>query len=74
MKIGNKILAISLLAILASVITGLFIQHRVIHKQGVEMTRQTLRSAILEAENVRESISQLGTKGAFDRAKLLAEF
>jgi methyl-accepting chemotaxis protein len=74
MKIGTKIVSISLLAIAASVTTGLFIQHRVIHRQGVELTRQTLRSAIVEAENVRGSISLLGVKGAFDREKLLAEY
>lgn len=74
MKIGNKILVISLLAILGSVSTGLFIQHQVIRRQGVELTRQTLRSAILEAENVRGSISKLGEQGAFDRTKLLAEY
>jgi methyl-accepting chemotaxis protein len=74
MKIGTKIVSISLLAITASVTTGLFIQHRVIHRQGIELTRQTLRSAIIEAENVRASISNLGVKGAFDREKLLAEY
>lgn len=74
MKLGNKIVLIALAAITISVTVGLLVQSQVIHKQGVELTRETMRAAIVEAENVRATISNMGTKGAFDRAKLLAEY
>jgi methyl-accepting chemotaxis protein len=74
MKLGNKIVAISITAIVVSITAGLLVQNHVIHKQGVELTLDTMRAAILEAENVRGTISTLGTKGAFDTAKLLAEY
>jgi methyl-accepting chemotaxis protein len=74
MKLGNKIVLIALGAITISMVAGLIVQSRVIHAQGVELTRDTMRAAIIEAENVRGTISRLGTKGAFDREKLLAEY
>ncbi len=74
MKLGNKILAIALGAIAVSVLAGLVVQNHVIHQQGVTLTRETMRAAIIEAENVRGTISKLGTSGAFDRPKLLAEY
>ena len=74
MKLSNKILAIALGSIAVSVLAGLLVQSYVIHQQGVSMTRETMRAAIIEAENVRGSISKLGTSGAFDRPKLLDEY
>ena len=38
-----------------------------------DLTVQAMRAAVVEAENVRESISELGESGAFDRDKLLAQ-
>lgn len=74
MKLGNKIIAIALSAIAVSVSAGLFVQNIVIHEQGIDLTRETMREALIEAENVRASISRLGERGAFDRAKLLEEY
>ena len=74
MKLGHKIVAITISAIVVSITAGLFVQNHVIHKQGIELTLDTMRAAVIEAENVRGTISSLGTKGAFDNAKLLAEF
>jgi methyl-accepting chemotaxis protein len=74
MKLGNKIVSIALAAIAASVAAGLFVQNKVIHAQGIQLTRDTMRASIIEAENVRDTISALGAAGAFNRPKLLAEY
>ena len=46
----------------------------VIRNQGISQTRDTMRTVVMEAENVRESISKLGKGKAFDTERLLAEF
>jgi methyl-accepting chemotaxis protein len=74
MKLGSKIVSIALAAISVSVLAGLVVQSRVIRDQGVTLTRETMRAAIVEAENVRGTISHLNVNGAFDREKLLAEY
>jgi methyl-accepting chemotaxis protein len=74
MNIGTKIIVAALVAILLTVSVALVVQNFVIHRQGADLTIETMRAAIVEAENVRESISRLGQGGAFDRAKLLAEY
>jgi methyl-accepting chemotaxis protein len=74
MKLGNKIVSIALAAIAVSVAAGLLVQNKVIHAQGIRLTRDTMRASIVEAENVRDTISTLGTAGAFNRPKLLAEY
>jgi methyl-accepting chemotaxis protein len=73
-KLGTKIVVASSAAILLTVASALLVQRNIIQDQGVELTLDTMRASIVEAENVRESISRLGEGGAFDRAKLLAEF
>ena len=74
MKIGTQILLIAFAAISATVAAGLAIQSRIIRDQGIELTRDAMRAAIVEAENVRGTISGLGQSGAFDREKLLADY
>lgn len=74
MKIGTKIVVASLLAILLTVGIALVVQKFTIQRQGVDLIIETMRAAVVEAENVRESISRLGEGGAFDRKKLLAEY
>ena len=74
MKLGNKVMVAALGAVCLSVVVGLLVQRKVIEQQGVELTRRTMRSAVLEAESVRQSISALGQRGAFDRPALLAEY
>ena len=73
MKIRTKIVGACCGAVLVSVAIGLVVQRRVIEAEGIALTRNTMRAAILEAENVRESISRLGKAGAFDVDRLLAE-
>ncbi len=74
MKIGTKITASAIGAVTLSVIAGLFIQRNVIRSQGIELTRNTMRAAMVEAENVRDSIGKLNKQGAFDVDKLLAAY
>ncbi|CAM2822887.1 methyl-accepting chemotaxis protein [Rariglobus hedericola] len=74
MKLGTKIVLIAILAIVTSVGAGLYVQSHIIHRQGIELTRETMRTAVIEAENVRQTISKLGNSGAFDRPKLLADY
>jgi methyl-accepting chemotaxis protein len=74
MNIGTKIIVTALSAVVLAVGVALWVQKRVIEKQGVALTIDTMRATIAGAESVREGISQLGERGAFDRAKLLAEF
>jgi methyl-accepting chemotaxis protein len=73
-KIGTKIIAAVLVAIVLTVTVGLVVQQYIIKRQGVNLTIETMRAAVVEADNVRESISSLNNDGAFDRAKLLAEY
>ena len=74
MKLGNKIIAAAVAAVVLTAGVGLVIQKNAIERQGLELTRDTMRTTIIAAENVRESISALGERGAFDRPKLLAEY
>lgn len=74
MTLNNKILGIALTAVALSVGAALAVQRVVIHQQGLDLTRNTMRAAVIEAENVRNTISQLGLRNAFDRATLLAEY
>ncbi len=74
MNVGNKILVAALGAVAVSVGVGIAVQSQVSKDNGELMTLSTMRSVVLEAENVRDSISKLNTAGAFDREKLLKEF
>jgi len=74
MKLGNKIVSIVLVSIVVSVTASLVVQHQVIRDQGIELTRETMRAAIVEAENVRGTISAMSSAGAFDMPKLMEEY
>ncbi len=74
MKLGTKIISTALGAMAVSVAAGLLVQRAVIRKQGIELTRSTMRAAVIEAENVRESVSKLGDRDAFDMEKMLGEY
>ena len=74
MKLGTKIAAAAAGGILLTAAVGLLVQRNVIRSQGIEAAHHAMRNAVAEAENVRESISALSRAGAFDHAKLLAEY
>jgi methyl-accepting chemotaxis protein len=73
MILRTKILAIAVGSVAVTAATGLLIQRSVIRRQGIELTRDTMREAILSAENARNSIAALRGAGAFDEAKLAAD-
>ncbi len=72
-KIGTKILVAAVGAVAITAVVGIVIQRSVIREQGIELTRNTMRGAVIEAENVRSAMSELNTRGAFDTEKLLKE-
>ena len=74
MKLKYKILISSLWGVFATGIVAILVERSVIRKQGIESTRAAMRSSIMEAEDVRESIAALGEAGAFDKEKLLKEY
>lgn len=74
MKLGPKITILTIASILIAVGAGLLVQKKVIREQGIELTRNTMRTAIVEAENVRESIAGLNKSNAFDMERLIAEY
>jgi methyl-accepting chemotaxis protein len=74
MTISTKIVLAVAAAIASTVIAILFVQRSVVERQGLELTRQTMRTTLIEAENVRQSISDLSERGAFDRAGLVKEY
>ncbi len=74
MKLATKIILAAVGSITLAMGAALIIQKQSIEKQGVDMLRNSMHATLVEAESVRETISQLGAGGAFDRPKLLAEF
>ena len=74
MKLATKIILAAVGSISLAVGAALVIQQQSIERQGVTMLKNSMHATLVEAESVRQSISQLGAGGAFDRAKLLEEF
>ena len=74
MTIPTKIVLAVIGAVAATVTAALIVQKSVIERQGVELTRETMRTMLIEAENVRQSISELSERGGFDRAKLVQDY
>ena len=74
MKLGNKIIAAAICSLALAVGAALIIQKQSIEHQGIEMLRSSMHAMLVEAESVRESISQLGSDGAFDRKKLIEDY
>lgn len=73
MVLRTKILAIAIGSVAATATTGLLIQRSVIRRQGIEMVRDTMRTAVLGAENTRWAVAAMRAAGAFDEAKLAAD-
>ncbi|MFW5883657.1 MAG: c-type heme family protein, partial [Verrucomicrobiota bacterium] len=73
MNLGTKILTATLSALALATVVSLLVQRSIIRNQGIDLTRETMEAVILEAENVRDTISAMNQAGAFDRKKLLKE-
>ncbi len=74
MKLKHKILLSSIWGVFATGLVAVLVERSVIRSQGVESALTSMRSAILEAEDVRNSIADLAADGAFDTEKLLVEY
>lgn len=73
MVLRNKILLALAFGVLFALSFGTIVMRMVLREQGIRMAKETMRATLLEAENVRESMSNLARRGAFDTAKLAAE-
>jgi methyl-accepting chemotaxis protein len=72
LSVRLKLILISLAAVFLTIAANLLIQASVIQQQGLDLTRNAMRNALLDAENVRESVSKMRADGVFDSA-LVAE-
>jgi hypothetical protein len=73
MVLGTKIVMVAVGSVCVTATAGLIIQRSVIRKQGIELTRDTMRATILGAENTRRSISAMRSLRVFDDARLKAD-
>jgi methyl-accepting chemotaxis protein len=73
MKLGTKIVLVAVGSVAITAAGGLLIQRSVIRRQGIELTRDTMRATILSAENARRTVSAMRVARVFDDARLKAE-
>ena len=73
LTLGTKIVTGALAAVVVTAVAGIAVQRSVIREQGIQLTRNTMRTAIVEAENVRESISGLRQANVFNQERMLEE-
>lgn len=73
MKIGTKIILAVVCSIVLASGVGIILQRSIIEKQGIELTKQKMRAVMIEAEDVRNSVSKLGERKAFDYKRLKEE-
>jgi methyl-accepting chemotaxis protein len=71
MKLGNKLAAAAVVGVGLLSIVGQVVQRMIVRRQGIELTRDTMRAILLEAENVRSANSSLVQNRAYDYDKLL---
>lgn len=73
MTIKSKFLSLSIGSVVIVTIVTLIIQRNSIREQGIEMIGSEMNAILIEAESVRNSISELNEKKAFDYPKLVKE-
>jgi methyl-accepting chemotaxis protein len=74
MKISTKLVLAAVFAIALTAAVCLIIQRDNIRRQGIDLAHSAMRSTLLGAENVRQTMSGLNEAKAFDREKLVKEF
>ena len=74
MNLSTKIVLAAFAAIVVTASAALYVQKQELEAQGIRMLQDTMHSTLVEAEDVRGSISDLGNSGAFNVEKLLAEY
>ena len=73
MTVGKKIMLISAASVTLSTAVALIVQSITVRSQGIEMTRNTMRAAIIAAESMRTSISAMRARKSFDDAAMMQE-
>ncbi len=73
MKIEAKITLIAVAGLLTATGATLLVQRAVVRRNGIEITQDNMRKTIMQAENVRQSVSALINTGAIDFKHLAAE-
>jgi methyl-accepting chemotaxis protein len=66
LTVGKKIVLVAAASVVLSTTVALFIQNFIIRSQAIELTRNTMRAAVLSAESTRASIASLRARRAFD--------
>ena len=73
MTVSRKIILVSSASVALSTAVAVLVQSLTIRSQGIELTRNTMRAAVIEAENVRASMASLRVRNAFDETAILQE-
>ena len=73
MTIGPRMVLGVCAAALAGATASLFVMRANMRNESINLMRDGMRTALMEAESVRESVSSLNQRQAFDRQKLLQE-
>jgi len=73
MKLNTKFALATLGAVSAVSIVALIVQRSVIRDQGISLIAKEMEAIILQAENVRDSVSTLNQRNAFARERLIEE-
>jgi len=73
MKLGGKVVAAALIAVVCSLIISMVNQLIVLRKQGTDMLLDSMRGIVIAGEEVRTHVSELNQAGAFNTKELLAD-
>ncbi len=70
---SSKVIAGAIGAVLLTAMVGAAVLRHVAYQQGIELTKNTMRAAVIQAETGRQGMAKLNDGNAFDRARLLEE-
>jgi methyl-accepting chemotaxis protein len=73
MTVGRKIVLVSSASVLLSTVVALVVQRMTVRSQGIELTRNTMRAAVISAESMRASMAALRVRHSFDEAAMEQE-
>ncbi len=73
MTLEKKIILVSSASVALSAAVGVLVLRSAIRSQGIELTKNTMRAALLSAESVRGSMAALRARKSFDEASIVRE-
>lgn len=73
MNFKTQITTISIAAVVVSTAVGLLVERSLMRRQGIQMMRETMATAMSGAENTREAVAQMRRQHMFDEASLRAQ-